>query len=210
VSLILRIALPAAMLVVLIYTLNAAARELRAWNARLETPNRKVVSNIDAEPVTFTIYPVQHGDRIQDVIALQWPAFLVAGTVAPVPRLSYSERRPKVLSWASYVTLPLAVGLYWFAIAVWIDKRLIQRKSHPFHSRSTHYDAGLRLDGPLVLAVPWQGPLIRLAGRTTRCLWSDSLAGDHLHNPVDRGQWPSPQSQYYSRIMKRKVVSSAI
>lgn len=132
-SLIVRIALPAAMLVVLIYTLNAAARELRAWNARLETPNRKVVPNIDAEPVTFTIYPVQHGDRIQDVIALQWPAFLVAGTVAPVPRLSYSERRPKVLSWASYVTLPLAVGLYWFAIAVWIDKRLIQRK-RPIHS----------------------------------------------------------------------------
>lgn len=32
------------------------------------------------------------------------------------------------------MTLALAVGLYWFAIAVWIDRRFIRRK-RPIHSR---------------------------------------------------------------------------
>jgi len=70
---------------------------------------------------------------IQDAIGFQWPAFAVAGIIAPILRLSY-ERKPIALTWASYVTLALAVGLYWFAIGVWIDKRLIEHKC-PIHSK---------------------------------------------------------------------------
>jgi hypothetical protein len=138
VSLAFRAALPAAMLAVLIYTLNVAGRELRQWNAQVETPHRMVVPNNYSESVTFTLYPLQHSARIQDAIGLQWPAFLVAGIITPVPRLSYSERGPNTLTWASYVTLPLAVGLYWFVIGAWIDKRFIQRK-RPVHSRVVRF-----------------------------------------------------------------------
>lgn len=128
-----RIALPTAMLAVLFYTLRTAEREQRTWIAQRENAHQKAVTNSDIESIPF-ILPFQHSARIQDVIGLQWPAFAVAGLIAPVPQLFYAERKPTTSTWAGYVTLALAVGLYWFAIAVWIDRRLIQRK-RPIHSR---------------------------------------------------------------------------
>ncbi len=133
VSLTFRLALPALMLAMLIYTLNAADREQRMWYTQRESSHQKTVTNNDIESVPF-VFPLQRSARIQDAIGLQWPAFAVAGIIAPVPRLFYSETKPLMSTWATYVTLALAVGLYWFAIAVWIDRRFIQR-TRPSHSR---------------------------------------------------------------------------
>jgi hypothetical protein len=121
------------MLAVLFYTLRTAEREQRTWIAQRESAHQKAVTNSDIESIPFVL-PFQHSARIQDVIGLQWPAFAVAGIIVPTPQLFYTERKPTTSTWASYVTLALAVGLYWFVIAVWIDRRLIQRK-RPIHSR---------------------------------------------------------------------------
>jgi hypothetical protein len=133
VSLAFRIALPVAMLAMLFYTLMAADREQSTWIAQRDSAQQKAVTNSDIESIPFVL-PFQHSARIQDAIGLQWPAFAVAGIIAPVPRLFYSERKPLTPTWAGYVTLALAVGLYWFAIAVWIDRRFIRSK-RPIHSR---------------------------------------------------------------------------
>jgi hypothetical protein len=133
VSIAFRIALPVAMLATLFYTLMAAEREQSAWIAQGNGAHQKGGHKQDIESIPFVL-PFQHSARIQDAIGLQWPAFAVAGIIAPVPRLFYSERNPPTLTLASYVTLTLAVGVYWFAIAVWIDRRFIQRRN-PIHSR---------------------------------------------------------------------------
>jgi hypothetical protein len=133
VNLALRIALPVAMLAVLFYTLMAVEREQSAWIAQRDSAHQHAVTNSDIESIPFVL-PFQHSARIQDVIGLQWPAFAVAGLIAPIPPPFYSERKPLTPTWVSYVTLALAMGLYWFAIAVWIDRRFIQHK-RPIHSR---------------------------------------------------------------------------
>jgi hypothetical protein len=125
--------LPAVMLAVLFYTLVAADSEHRAWIARIESARQKAVTNSDIESIPFVL-PFQHNARILDAIGLQWPAFAVAGLIAPVPQLYYSERKPSTATSTSYVALPLAVGIYWFLFAVWIDRRLIQRL-RPVHSK---------------------------------------------------------------------------
>jgi hypothetical protein len=126
-------ALPAAMLVMLFYTLKAAEREQRTWIAQRESAHQKAVTSNDIESIPFVL-PFQHSARIQDAVGLQWPAFVLAGIIAPVPQLFYSERKPITLTWASYAVLAVAVSLYWFAIGLWIDKRFIQR-NRPAHSR---------------------------------------------------------------------------
>jgi hypothetical protein len=128
-----RIALPAAMIALLFYTLGTAEREQRTWIAQRDNAHRKAVTNSDIGSTPF-IFPFQHSARIQDVIGLQWPAFAAAGMIAPAPQMFYSERNPITFTWISYVTLALAVGLYWFAIAIWIDRRVIRRK-RPVHAR---------------------------------------------------------------------------
>ncbi len=115
------------MLATLIYTLNTAEREQRLWNAQRESAHQKIVTNSDIESIPFVL-PFQYSARILDAIGLQWPAFAVAGIIAPVPPLFYPDRKPITPTWASYVALAAAVGLYWFAIAVWIDTRFIQHK----------------------------------------------------------------------------------
>jgi hypothetical protein len=205
-----RIALPTAMLAVLFYTLLAADREQSTWIAQRDSAHQKAVTNSDIESIPFVL-PFQHSARIQDVIGLQWPAFAVAGTIAPAPQMFYSERKPLTPTWAGYVTLALTVGLYWFAIAVWIDRRLIQRK-RPIHSRVVRIilTTSFVLTALLFVLFLWQRPPRRLAGRTTGRIWRDSLAGSRFHNPVDRGQRLSAQTSHYSGIMKRKLRPSTV
>lgn len=120
------------MLAVLFYTLRTAEREQRTWIAQRESAHQKAVTNSDIESIPF-ILPFQHSARIQDAVGFQWPAFAAAGFIAPVPQLFYSDRRPVPPTWASYVALAVSAGIYWFAIALWIDRRFIQRK-RPNHS----------------------------------------------------------------------------
>src|SRR5258708_7353263 len=94
-----RIALPTAMLAVLFYTLRTAEREQRTWIAQRENAHQKAVANSDIESIPF-ILPFQHSARIQDVIGLQWPAFAVAGIIAPAPQLFYAARKPITSTWA--------------------------------------------------------------------------------------------------------------
>ena len=129
-----RIALPAAMLAVLLYTLKAAEREQRTWIADRENAHQNAVTSNDSESIPFVL-PFQHSARIQDAIGLQWPAFVSAGIIVPVPQLFYSERKSITLTWRSYAGLAVAVGLYWFALGLWIDYRFVQRKK-PAHSRA--------------------------------------------------------------------------
>jgi len=86
-------ALPAAMLVMLFYTLKAAEREQRTWIAQRESAHQKAVTSNDIESIPFVL-PFQHSARIQDAVGLQWPAFVLAGIIAPVPQLFYSEGNP--------------------------------------------------------------------------------------------------------------------
>jgi hypothetical protein len=127
-----RIALPTVMVAVLFYTLRTAERELRIWIAQRENAHQKAVTNSDIESIPF-ILPFQHSARIQDAVGFQWPAFAAAGFIAPVPQLFYSDRKPVPPTWASYVALAVSAGIYWLAIAFWIDRRFIQRK-RPSHS----------------------------------------------------------------------------
>jgi len=134
VSLLFRIALPALSVAVLFYTLETAQREQHAWIAGRERAAQTPITNNDIESIPFGL-PFQHGPRIQDAIGFQWPAFVAAGTVAPVPQLFYPQREPVALTRSSYVALVFAVGIYWFLIGAWIDSRFVQR-NRPTYSRS--------------------------------------------------------------------------
>jgi len=115
------------MLALLFYILRATEREQRTWAAQRDTAHQKAVTNTDYESIPF-VPPFQHSARLLDAIGIQWPAFAAAGLLTSVPQLFYSNRRPISPTWTSYVALAVSVGIYWFAIAVWIDRRLIQRK----------------------------------------------------------------------------------
>jgi len=128
-----RLVMPVAMLAVLFLILRTAEREQRAWIAQRASAHQKTIDATDIESIPFVL-PFQHSATVQDAIGFQWPAFAVAGIIAPVPQLFYSERNPIALTHTSYVALALAVGIYWFVIAVWVDRRLIQRKE-PIHSK---------------------------------------------------------------------------
>jgi predicted ferric reductase len=67
-------------------------------------------------------------------MGFQWPAFAAAGIIAVPPLLSLPQELA-VNTWVNYIPLVLAVGLYWFLIAVWIDVRVIERR-RPVHSRA--------------------------------------------------------------------------
>jgi hypothetical protein len=129
-----RIALPAAMLAFLLYTLKTAEQEQRTWIAQRENAHQNAVTSNDIESIPFVL-PFQHSARIQDAIGLQWPAFVSAGIIVLVPQLFYSERKSITLTWGSYAGLAVAVGLYWFAIGLWIDNRFVQH-NRPAHSRA--------------------------------------------------------------------------
>lgn len=126
VSLLFRIALPALSVAVLFYTLETAQREQHAWIAGRERAARTPITNNKIESIPFVL-PFQHGSRIQDAIGFQWPAFVAAGTIAPVPQLFYAQMEPVAFTRNSYVALAFAVGIYWFLIGVWIDSRFVQR-----------------------------------------------------------------------------------
>ncbi|MGA3028069.1 MAG: hypothetical protein ABSF98_25235 [Bryobacteraceae bacterium] len=127
-----RIVLPTVMLAVLFYTLRAAERERRSWIMLHENAHQKAVTNNDVESVPFVL-PFRYSARILDAILFQWPAFAIAGIIAPVPPPPYTERQSVVRTRLSYVALGLAVGLYWYLFAAWIDRRLIQRKEPTHH-----------------------------------------------------------------------------
>jgi len=131
-SLAFRIGLPTAMTAVLFCTLTTAERERNAWVAECARADQKAATSSDVESIQF-ILPFHHSEMVLDAIGFQWPAFIVAGEFAPVPQL-HSVREPVEPTTASYVALAVAVGIYWFAIAVWADRTLIRRK-RPIHSR---------------------------------------------------------------------------
>lgn len=187
VSLLFRIALPALSVAVLFYTLETAQREQHAWIAGRERAARTPITNNKIESIPFVL-PFQHGSRIQDAIGFQWPAFVAAGTIAPVPQLFYAQMEPVAFTRNSYVALAFAVGIYWFLIGVWIDSRFVQR-NRPTYSpiiRGTYNR--LCLNGTVARAVPWQRPPRRMARRATWRVRRNRLAGTRLHNPDDRDQ----------------------
>jgi uncharacterized membrane protein YsdA (DUF1294 family) len=129
----LRVTLPAVMLVALFYTLRSAERERRAWIIQEERAHQEAVIGSDVGSISFVL-PFRHSDRMQDLIGFQWPAFAVAGTIAPVPELFYANRKPAAPTNVANAALALTVGLYWFLVGAWMDRRLVQRK-RPNHSR---------------------------------------------------------------------------
>ena len=92
------------------------------------------VTGSDVESIPF-IPSFHHSARIQDLIGFQWPAFAIAGAIAPVPQLFYADRKSAVPAKAGYAVLALTAGLYWFLVGVWLDTRVVQRKK-PNHSRT--------------------------------------------------------------------------
>jgi hypothetical protein len=120
-----RIALPTAMLAVLVYTLVAADREQRAWSAECNRAKQLAATNADVESV-FCL-PVHFDEWIQNVVMFQWPAFAVVGVFAQVPVFS-SSLDASAPTRAGYAALFVAAGLYWYVIGAWIDERVIKRK----------------------------------------------------------------------------------
>jgi hypothetical protein len=132
-----RTLLPIAMLAMLLWTLNVAEQEAQEWAARKPPASRAATAAPGAETVEFTpfIPQFQHSRWIQDVLAFQWPAFAVAGLVAPVPRICYFSKREVVsLTTSSYLALGLAVGGYWLVVGPWLDRRLTLHRQ-PQHSK---------------------------------------------------------------------------
>lgn len=129
VSRLFRIALPAVMLAVLVYTTMAADREQRAWSAECNRAKQLAATNGNIESVFFL--PFQYSERIQDAVLFQWPAFACAEIFTQVPALPRSGQ-PAAPTRAGYAAIGLAVGLYWFVIGSWADMRCIRRK------RATH------------------------------------------------------------------------
>jgi hypothetical protein len=115
------------MIALLFSTLRSAEVEAQGWIARKSAAHRpSILSDGDIESVTFVL-PFSLSPRIQDVIGFQWPAFFITSAFVPVPSLYYGQGRPVPLEIRSYLALTAMVGLYWFAIATWLDKRIVQR-----------------------------------------------------------------------------------
>jgi hypothetical protein len=145
-----RIALPGAMLVLLFFTLSVAVLEQRTWNAQTASASHSL-TNGGIESIPF-VFPFEYSPRVQELIDFQWPAFAVAGIVAPVPQIFHAERKPVPLTRSSYLAMTIAIGLYWFALAFWMDTRLLQCK-RPTHSKMVRVAlaAILALTAPLFL-----------------------------------------------------------
>ena len=129
-----RVTLPAVMLVALFYTLKSAERECHMWMVQQESARQKAITGNDVESIPFVL-PFHHSARIQDLIGLQWPAFALAETIAPVPELFYANRKTVAPTNVGYAALALTVGLYWFLVGAWIDRRVVRRKK-PSYSRT--------------------------------------------------------------------------
>ena len=119
------------MFAALLLTLHTADNEDHKWAAKQTSAAQSTTANEDIDSVSFVL-PFQHSEKIQDAIGVQWPAFRAASAIAPVPQLVYAHGTPIPLTRASYAALAFVVGLYWFGIATWLDKRLVQRK-RPSH-----------------------------------------------------------------------------
>jgi hypothetical protein len=127
-----RIVLPGIMVAVLFYTLHVAEQEDRKWIAQRASDSQRLANTKFLDSILF-LPPFEHSNMIRDAVGFQWPAFAVAGLVAPVPEMFYSGRKAIPLTRISYVVLTLAVVAYWFLIGSWLYKRLIQRRP-PSHS----------------------------------------------------------------------------
>ena len=115
------------MIALLFPTLHRADAEARDWiELRTMAQNSSGLRDGDMESIPFVL-PFNHSPRIQDAIGFQWPAFWLAGALVPVPALYYGSKIPAPFQLRSYVALLITVGLYWFGIATWINRRIAQR-----------------------------------------------------------------------------------
>lgn len=166
-----RIVLPSTMLVVLSHTLRLAEQEDRtAQEDQKKTGQFSQRASIgeSVESIPFFL-PLEHSRAIQDAIGLQWPAFVAAGFVAPVPQMHHSGRKEIPLIRASYVALTFTVVVYWFVIGTWLDKRLIQRIP-PSHSKPVRIILK-------VIAVPMVLLLMLFLGKDAVAGWPEGSQG---------------------------------
>jgi hypothetical protein len=139
------------------------AKECRAQTIDLIRRRHRVVTFV----LPFSLSP-----RIQDVIGFQWPAFFITSAFVPAPSLYYGQGRPVPLEIRSYLALTAMVGLYWFAIATWLDKRIVQR---------TH-----------ISSLRWVRVLMGIASIPSVALLLGFYSKDVVH-----GGWPEgPQGAY--------------
>jgi hypothetical protein len=120
------------MIAFLLITLHRADREDHLWLARQRIADRKTGVSEGTESMPFVL-PYRHSGPVEEAVGFQWPVFFAASLVAPVPQMTYAAGNPILLTNRSYAFLTLTVGLYWLALASWLDRLLARR---PLSTRS--------------------------------------------------------------------------
>lgn len=120
----LRVTLTGLMIAFLLITLHRADQEDRLWLARQRIADKETGASEGTESF---VLPYRHSSPVEEAVGFQWPAFVAASLVAPVPQMSYAAGKPILLTTRSYAVLALTVGLYWLALASWSDRLLARR-----------------------------------------------------------------------------------